>query len=501
MGRILKKITAVVALLFVTASCFIAPVSAAGEADLQSGNVGINYLQSIIDLIKEMYNGEIDEQEIINGALRGMLETVDPYTTFYDNEEFNSFLETTEGSYSGIGLTMSKEEDYIDVVGIIDGSPADRAGIKVGDKIAQINGEDVTKMDLNKAANLIKGEEGTKITLGIIKEGTSKIIQVELTREIIKVIPVTYEIDKDIAYIRIEQFNANTYDGVVNALAEVDKNNITKVILDLRDNTGGDVEVTAKVAGLFVPQGLIARLDFKSDFYSDVTYLSTLQATKYKLAVLVNNYTASAAEILAGAIQDTKAGVLIGTKTYGKGKVQTVIPILTPEAYEKYSKLVGVDITNAYVLIYQYNIMPNDDEIIGWSKITTGYYYTPSGRMIDGVGLDPDIVIEDCGIVNGVDVTSIQELSKVSKPTLNSESFDVLYAEMILKANGYDVDEPDYILDEKTYKAIAKFQKDNGLYSYGVLDFSTQDALNNTIEYLLEISDKCYLKAVEYLNK
>lgn len=501
MGRIFKKITAVVVLLFLTASCFIVPVKAASDVDSQSEGVGINYLQSIIDLIKEMYSGEIDEQQIINGALKGMLETVDPYTTFFNDEEFNSFLETTEGNYSGVGITMSKEDDYIAVVGVTSGSPADKAGIKIGDRIVQIDGEDVTGMDINTAAKLIKGEEGTKVTLGIVKKGTDKVTQIELTREVIKIIPVTYEIKDNIGYIKIEQFNNNAYDGVREALAEMDKNNITKIILDLRDNPGGDVDSTVKIASLFVPQGVITKLDFKSSFYSDVTYLSTLQNPKYKLAVLVNENTASASEILAGAIQDSKVGVIIGTKTYGKGKVQTFIPLLTPEAYEKYSKQIGENITNAYALIYQYNIVPNDDEIIGWSKITTGYYYTPNGRMIDGVGLEPDIKIENSGIINGVDVTSIQQLRKISKPTLNSESPDVLYAEMILKANGYDVDTPDYILDEKTFKAIAKFQKDNGLYSYGVLDFSTQDALNNTIENLIKSSDKFYLSAVEYLNK
>ncbi|OPZ85100.1 MAG: putative CtpA-like serine protease [Firmicutes bacterium ADurb.Bin419] len=352
----------------------------------------------------------------------------------------------------------------------------------------------------DEAAQLIRGKAGTKVTLEIQRIGEKAPLKIDVERAEVKINPVTYNISGDIGYIKLDIFNANSNLSMKTALDEMDKSNIKKLVLDLRDNPGGEVSQVVKIAENFVPEGLITKLDFKSERVKDEEYYSKNKALKYKLVVLVNESSASASEILAGAIQDTKSGILVGTKTYGKGKVQNVYPVLSLEAFRKYEEKLGAKVVDGYDLMNNYGIKPNDDEIIGWTKITTGEYYTPNGRMIDGTGLQPDYYIENTYIQNDVDLRTIKSLSKKVKPAINDKSIDVINAEKILKFCGYSINQPDMLLDEQTSSAIRKFQKDNGLYAYGVLDFATQQALNDTLEKLILQYDKQRAKAFELLE-
>jgi len=323
---------------------------------------------------------------------------------------------------------------------------------------------------------------------------------IKVTRGKIEYNPVKYSINDGIGYIKLETFNANSSSAMEKALKEMDKKRVKKIILDLRDNPGGEVDQAVAIAGMFVPKGLITKLDFKSENIQDVEYTSGLKRKKYELAVLVNSMSASASEIVAGAVQDRKAGVLVGTKTYGKAKVQRAIPLLTPEAFAKYKEMLGEDITSAYDLIYEHNIVPLFNEIIGYTKMTVGIYTTPNGRMIDSVGIEPDYYVEDPGQEGGIDISTLNKLSKTDKPSLGSEGADVYYAENILKLLGYDIDDPDSKYDEKTFEAVKQFQKDKGGYSYGVLDYTTQQWLNEELDRLFLELDKQYAKAVEVLK-
>jgi carboxyl-terminal processing protease len=459
------------------------------------------YLESIMDMIKEKYKGEITDSQLIEGALKGMFNTMDPYTTYFTSEEADSFFNDMSGTYEGIGVSMEKQGDYITVIKVFSLSPAEKSGIMTGDKIAAVNGKNIVGVSIDEAASLIRGPAGTKVTIGIIRQGRPGVLNIEVQRANIKLNPVSYEIRDDIGYIRIEMFNANASEYMSKALLEMDRKNIRKIILDLRNNPGGEVNQAVSIAGNFVPKGLITKLDFKSESDSDEEYYSRLEKVKYKLAVLVNGMTASASEILAGAVQDTGAGKLIGVKTFGKAKVQTLVPLLTPEAYKKFEVQLGERIVNAYDLIEKHNIIPSDYEIKGWTKITTAVYLTPKGRMIDGKGLTPDVWVDDPKPVSDVDILSIQKLTKTSKPDLGSDGVDVYNAEKILKLLGYDVDTPDMELDKKTFDAIWKFRVDNKLYPGGVLDFTTQDKLNSRLDDMLFELDKQYAKAVEYLSK
>lgn len=496
-----KKFTGVFAMLLISVIMLFAQpgfnihVNAAENSDLD-----MDYLKGIMDMIKEKYRGQITDEQLIEGALKGMFNTMDPYTTYYTPEEANSFLSDMGGTYEGIGVMMEKINDYIVVAKVFQSSPAEKAGIIQGDIIVEVDGTSIVGASTDEAGSLIRGTAGTKVILGVIREGNKDIIRIEVTRSKVKINPVSYYIKDDIGYIKLDIFNANTNEFITKALNDMDSNNISKIILDLRNNPGGEVTQAVAVARKLVPEGLITKLDFKSQSMVDVEYYSYLKSPQYKLAVLVNGMSASASEILAGAIQDTGSGKLIGTKTFGKAKVQNLIPILTSDASQKYKDQLGVKLVDGFDLVSVYGIYPKDDEIMGWTKITTGVYYTPKNRMIDEKGLEPDIEIEDTSLVNGIDIRNIQTLTATSKPALNSENLEVYHAEMILKLLGYDVNSPDTKLDEKTFNAIKKFQKDSGLYPYGVMDFTTQKVLNRELDNMILKVDKQYTKAIEVLN-
>ncbi|HHW48318.1 MAG TPA: S41 family peptidase [Clostridiaceae bacterium] len=463
-------------------------------------NISAEYLERVFEVVKENYNGEITDGELLQGALKGMFNTMDPYTVYFTKDEADTFLSGIGGIYEGIGVSFEKDGDYVVIIDVYKSSPAERSGLVPGDNIVSVDGKSIAGMPVEQVQSMILGKAGTKVVLGIMRAGEKDILEVEIIREQIKINPVIYDIRGDIGYIRIKSINSNTDQFLTEALNEMDDKKIEKIILDLRDNPGGDVSQAVAAARKFVPEGLITKLDYKSEKIPDEVYYSYLKEPKYKLAVLVNGATASAAEILAGAIQDSGAGKLIGTKTFGKAKVQNIMPLLTPEAYKKYELLLGIKTVNAYEIVSVYGIALENEDIIGWAKMTTAVYLTPKGRIIDGKGLKPDITISDPQLIDNIDIKSIQKLSLTVKPTLNSMGYDVYNAEKILKILGYEVDEPDTKLDEKTYKAIYEFQRDSGLFPYGVLDFTTQKALNEKLEQIILSNDRQYAKAVDILN-
>jgi len=460
----------------------------------------MDYLKTLLEMIKDQYGGTVTDEQLIQGAVKGIFDTMDPYTTYLGTEDAGSFMDTVGGSYKGLGITLEKSGDYVAIVEVFEGSPAEKAGLLPGDRIAAVNGENVAGKTAEEVKSKITDAKSDVVKLDILHFGKSTSVAYSVTRDAIKINPIRYEIRNGIGYINISTFNGNVTEYLKKALDTFDSSNVKQIVLDLRNDPGGEVDQAVNTAMDFVPKGLITTLDFKSDKYQDQEYSSTLDTVKYKLVVLVNEMSASASEIVAGAIQDRGSGLLIGTTTYGKGKVQTLVPLLTPEAYSRYEAQYNVKLVDAYDLTY-YGIVPQDSDIIGWAKITTGVYLTPNGRMIDGTGLQPDIAVADPQPVNGILVTSIRRLTVTNKTGLNGSNPDVYNAEKILKLAGYNVDDPDYILDAKTFNAIKKFQADNKLYPYGVLDLTTQKRMNDKLLGLIMKYDAQYAKAVETLSK
>lgn len=482
------------AMLLLSSAAFAEDTAAGGDRDM-------DYLKSIMDMITEQYKGQVTESQLIQGAVNGMLNSLDPYTTFFTPAEADSFMSTMNGTFSGIGVLLESIGEYIVVTKVFTASPAERVGIIQGDKIVEADGKSLIGKSTEEAVSLISGEAGTRVRLGVLRNNDQDMRYFGIIRETIKINPIQYEIRDGIGYIKLDIFNENTEQFLNNALDEMDKNNVTGLVLDLRDNPGGEVGQAVAVARKFVPSGIITTLDYKSEAHSDIEYRSYLDKPKYKLAVLVNGASASASEIVAGAVQDTAAGKLIGTKTFGKAKFQGIIPILTTEAFAKYERQLGAKLVDAYELINKYQVSPLQSEISGYAKITLGLYYTPGGRMIDGIGLMPDYAVEDPKPVNDVNIVSVQKLTRTVKPGLNGQGIDVYNAEKILKLMGCDIDAPDTTLDDRTFGALKEFQRSSGLWPYGELDFATQKALNDMLDKLILQTDKQYAKAVEILKQ
>ncbi len=455
------------------------------------------YLESVRNLIREKYNGEIPE-EALNKAtnLKDMFGVLDDYSDFLTPEEFNDLMTSLSGSVEGIGVQAYLEEKakYITIEKVFEDSPAWRAGVLPGDQIAEINGESVVGKSFEETMDMVKGAAGTEVKLGLLRQGENNIISFVIKREYIDIPTVHYEIRGNTGYIQIDSFSSNTYSGVETALNYFDSKEITRVILDLRNNPGGYVDQAVAIARFFVPKGVITKLDYKDEDELDETYYSSRTKLKYKLAVLVNEYSASASEILTGAIKDTKAGIIVGTKTFGKAKVQNFFPLLNEEAFQSFNQNSEVKKVNAWDFTYH----PMENELIGWAKMTVGLYYTPNGECIDLKGIEPNVKVDEDK--TGIPVNLVESLTVTVKPKLGTRYTDVLYAEAILKLLNYDVDQPDTVLDKKTVAAIAKFQKDNNLYSYGVLDFSTQKLLNNKLADMKQSKDPVYAMAAKLIK-
>lgn len=325
---------------------------------------GTNTLQAVrfvnaLRFIQTQYVNEVDNEKLISGAIKGMVNSLDdPHSIYLDEQMYKLLLEHTDGSFGGVGVVMGMREDKIPmVIAPIEGTPSELAGIKSGDQIIAVDGQDTRVIPFEEVAAKIRGEIGTEVILTIRRNGTD--IDYILTRSNIETISVAGEMKgDDIGYIRIASFNEHTATEFNKIYQDLEGKGMKKVILDLRDNPGGILTVCTKVAEKFVPEGVIVSTrnrEGKQEFFR-----SSLAEAKYPLAVLVNGGSASASEIVAGAIQDTGVGTLIGTKTYGKGSVQAVIP------------------------------MANKDGM----KLTIAKYYTPNDRCIDGIGIEPDLIIE-----------------------------------------------------------------------------------------------------------
>lgn len=466
----LKKASIVILLTIVLLVSSATPLQASryGYDDNVATYVDIYYLNDIMEYIEAVYPFNVTRHELIEGALRGIFYNLDINSEYYTPEEFKEMYESVSGDFVGIGVYIEEKDGYILVVSPIEGSPGQKAGLKAGDLIVSVDGKDIKGLSANQASAIIKGEIGTSVNIGIRRDGVNGILYFDIVRDLIEVNPVSYEILEDsIGYIRISRFNDNTLDNMMVALAAMDDHGITKLIIDLRNNPGGYLHEVIEILKLFVPKGPLVHIKYQGN--SIDTYRSSLPKAKYDLAVLVNEGSASASEIFAGAIQDSGAGTVIGTRTYGKGTVQNIIPLL------------------------------NGDGI----KLTIAEYLTPKERSIDGVGIVPDIVVEEKVESFDRELLAMSLLNKTRKPTLNAVGLDVLGAQELLKTLGYNIKELDGVLDQVTFQAIKDFQRDRGLYVYGRLDFTTQQHLiDATMEYILskELIDIQLEKAVNTLK-
>ncbi|TVZ37284.1 carboxyl-terminal processing protease [Alteromonadaceae bacterium 2753L.S.0a.02] len=316
------------------------------------------------DHIRQAYIDEIDDRTLLEYAIRGMLEQLDPHSAFLDASTFDDLQVNTTGEFGGLGIEVGMEDGFVKVVSPIDDTPAARGGVEAGDLIIKLDDTPVKGLTLDQAVEKMRGKKGTAITLTIVRDGVEQPLEITLVRDIIKVRSVRSEIEEDhFAYVRIAQFQVNTASDVKNAYQKLAKkhSDLRGLVLDLRNNPGGVLQASVEVADLFLNDGLVVYTEGRLPD-SNVKYKATPGdiTNGLPLVVLINDGSASASEIVAGALQDQRRALVLGTRSFGKGSVQTVIPI-------------------------------TDDRAV---KLTTALYYTPNGRSIQAQGIEPDIVVE-----------------------------------------------------------------------------------------------------------
>lgn len=311
-----------------------------------------------LQIVKSRYVEEVSSDTLLAGAIKGMVKSLnDPHSIYMDAKTFKEFMIETEGSFGGVGIVIGMKDKLLTVVAPIEGTPGEKAGIKSGDQIIKIDGQDTKDMALDEAVNKIRGPEGSKIVLTLMRG--QEVQDYTLTRSNIQIKTVAGKmLENNVGYIRLSMFNENTGNEFIRKLQELEKQGMKALVLDLRDNPGGLLNESVKVASQFVPKGPVVSVVTRDG--QRETHSSNLETTKYPVVILVNGGSASASEIVAGAAQDTGVGTLVGTKTYGKGSVQTVVRLDEGSAI----------------------------------KLTIAKYLTPKDRSINGVGIDPDIVVE-----------------------------------------------------------------------------------------------------------
>ena len=322
------------------------------------GVVNTIKILGIYSLINKSYVNDVVSDKLVAGMIKGMVESLgDEHSIYLDKKMYQEMLMKTEGYFGGVGIVLGVKDKDLTVVAPIEDTPGFLAGIKPGDIIVAIDQINVKDLSLEEAVNKIRGEQGSTVVLSIKR--SAEIKDYILNRSNIEIKTVKGEIlDNNVGYIRIAMFSEKTATELNKVYQELINKGATAFVLDLRSNPGGLLQASVAVANLFVPQGPVVSVVHKDG--SKEVYSSNLASINYPLAVLINGGSASAAEILAGAIKDTNAGTLIGTKSYGKGSVQGVIPIGNAEAI----------------------------------KLTIAKYYTPSNVSIDGVGIEPNIIVE-----------------------------------------------------------------------------------------------------------
>jgi len=317
-----------------------------------------------VSIIRTDYVEEKKSKDLMYGALKGMLSSLDPYSQFMDPETYNEMKIETEGEFGGIGIEITMKDDLLTIISPIDDTPAYKVGLKAGDKIVKIEGTITKDLTLIEAVKKLRGKPGTDVNIIVLRESEKKLMEFTITRAIIKIASIKKAemIDSGIGYIRLSEFQENTPKDLSEALKKLEADNLKGLVLDLRNNPGGLLDVAVDVAGKFLEEGK-AVVSTKGRVENQNLEFKSRNKNKhlgYPMVVLINNGSASASEIVAGALQDYKRAIVLGTKSFGKGSVQTVVPLSDGSAV----------------------------------RLTTSKYFTPKGRSIHGEGIMPDIVVE-----------------------------------------------------------------------------------------------------------
>jgi carboxyl-terminal processing protease len=315
----------------------------------------------VLRIIKENYVEPVSTKDLIYGALNGMTKSLDPFSTFFTPKQYESFKQETQGEFGGVGIEIGMEKGRPVVISPIEGTPAFKAGIKPGDVILEIDGEDTSNMSLIDVVQRIRGKVGTKVQLTIYRKGMEKPMKIELERALIRIESVRWTTLGDVGYIKLSQFNENASVQVERALKELTSQRVKGIILDLRNDPGGLLSEAVNVVDLFLPEGklVVYTRGRNGETQKYFARRKPVVPDDLPVIVLINKGSASASEIVAGALQDYKRAIILGEKSFGKASVQNIIPLEDGSAL----------------------------------KLTVAYYYTPLGRLIHNRGIVPDVQV------------------------------------------------------------------------------------------------------------
>ncbi len=339
----------------------------------------LDALMDVFERVRVDYVDKVDDKSLIEGAINGMLASLDPHSSYLDARDFANMRQTTDGEYGGLGLTVTTEDGAVKVVAPTDDTPAARAGVKAGDYITHIDGELLFGSSLTEAVDRMRGAAGSKLKITVVRQGEAKPIDFTLVREVIQIRPVKWEVKGNVGVVRISTFNKQTGPATRDAVAAIEKklgDRLAGYVIDLRSNPGGLLDQAIEVSDVFLDRGEIVsqRGRTKNDIQRYNAKAGDLTRGK-PLVVLVDEGSASAAEIVAGALQDQRRAVVIGQRSFGKGSVQTLIPLGQDSAL----------------------------------RLTTARYFTPSGRSVQEAGIEPDVSVPQLSDATRADRPRLRE--------------------------------------------------------------------------------------------
>ena len=407
------------------------PLIAQEQASNASVYQQLDLFGDVFERIRSQYVTEVNEADLIEAAIKGMMASLDPHSSYLPPKDFNDMQVQTRGEFGGLGIEVTQEDGFVKVVSPIDGTPAEEAGVKSGDFITHVNGESLLGLNLNEAVDLMRGPVGSEIVITVVREGKEEPFDISIIRDTIKLTAVRARTEGDTVVLRITTFNDQTYPnlktGLEKSIAELgglDK--VNGIVVDLRNNPGGLLTQAIKVADAFLESGEVVstrgrRPEDGERFNATPGDLSGGKP----IVVLINGGSASASEIVAGALKDHRRAVVVGTKSFGKGSVQTIMPVKGN----------------------------------GAMRLTTARYYTPSGRSIQGLGISPDIIVEQ------PEPKPVDETSEDKRPKFRSEA-DLRGA---LDNDSYTEDERRQLEEERARaEEAAKLRDEDAQLAYAI---------------------------------
>ncbi len=455
------------------------------SAEIKS-ETAVKYIDALVDVIDKNYIYGIEREELykaiaqylisekpelLEGAFKAATDILDDYSVYYNSDELGNFVTNVHQSYVGIGVTVQKSENGCIVMEVNENGGAFKAGVCVGDEIVAIDGENILDKSIDDVVQKIKGAAETTVTLDILRNGTY--LTLDVVRKKINLKTVAYDIIDDIGYIKIGSFAFATSEEIKEALDDIEeKHRLNKIIIDVRDNPGGELASVIKILNQFVPYGkTLVKFEYKNEKrnYEIKSEASFTRAPKREIVILTNEKSASASELFSGTMQHYKLAKIVGQRTFGKGSMQEMMGLVDPPGVK-----------------------------LGDLKLTLAEFLKPDGEKINKIGIKPDVSIKNKK--EDFDELALTPMTISQRYTIGASHSDVLAIEERLYALGYFVGEIDGVYDNLTYQATKNFQASKNLFPYGVMDYTTQAALQDVIEELEVEIDTQLEKAIELLK-